>query len=69
MLLIWVLKWVRDPRLWIYHKGTIKSSPEPRNMSMPEKGALLIHQCELIRKSLARLNWTLCDVRRPIEPA
>ena len=25
---------------------------KPRNMSMPEKGSLLIHQCELIRKPL-----------------
>ncbi len=68
MLFMWVLKWVGDPRLWIYYKGTIKSGPEPRNMSMPEKGTLLLHQCELIRKSLASLNWTLCDVLRPIEP-
>lgn len=62
MLLIRVIKWVRDPSFWINHKGTINSGPEPRNMSMPEKGALLVLQCEVIRKCLAGLNWALCNV-------
>jgi hypothetical protein len=62
MLFKWVIKWVREPSFWMNNKGTINGGPEPRNMSMPEKGALLVHQCEVIRKSLAGLNWALCNV-------
>jgi hypothetical protein len=62
MLFMWVRKWVGDTSFWINHEGTINSGPEPRNMSMPKKGALLVHQCEIIRKSLAGLNWALCNV-------
>ena len=69
MLFVRVLERVRDPRLRIHNNGTINSGPKPRNVGMPEKVALLLHQCELICESLASLDGTLSNVRRTIEPA
>lgn len=69
MLLVRVLEWVRDPCLRVHNNGTINSGPEPGNMSMPEKGALLLHQCELICESLTSLDGTLGNIRWTIEPA
>lgn len=62
MLFKRVLKWVRYSSFWINHEGTIYCCPQPRKVSVPEKGTLLVHQCELIRKRLASLNWTLGNV-------
>lgn len=69
MFFIGELKWVWGTGLWIHHNSTINCGPKPGNMSMPKEGALLPHQCELICETLARLNWTLGDIRRSIEPA
>lgn len=69
MLLIGKLKRVRDSGLGIHNNGTVNGASKPRNVSMPEKGALLLKHCELVRESLSRLNWTLGDISWTIKPA
>jgi len=69
MFFIRRLEGVRYPGLGIDNNGTVHSATKPGRMGMPEKSALLLHQCEFVGKTLPRLDRTLGDVRRTIIPA
>ena len=45
------------------------SGPEPEDMSMPEQGAPLTSNGEIVDEALSRLNGTLRDVCWPVRPA
>lgn len=68
MLFIGELERVRNTLLRVNNNGTINSGSKPRNMSVPEKCALLLYQSELIREVLSSLYGALCNVRRAIGP-
>lgn len=69
MLLVGKREGVWNADFRVDDEGAVDSCPEPVDMGMPEKGALLLNQSELIGERLPGLNGALCDVRRAVEPA
>lgn len=69
MLLVGKRKGVWNAGFGVDDEGAVDSCSEPGEMGMPEKGALLLNQGELVGEGLAGLNGALCDVRWAIEPA
>lgn len=69
MLLVGIRKRVRNAGFWVDDQGSVNSCPEPRYMSVPKEGALLLNHGELIGEGLAGLNGALCHIGRAIKPA
>lgn len=69
MFLVGVRKRVWNTESGVNDQSAINRCSKPGDVSVPEKGALLLNQGELVTETLPRLNRALCDVRRAVGPA
>ena len=62
-------KWIRDSKLGQNNDCAIESGSEPENMGVPEKGASLTGDGEVVDVALSWLDRALCYIGRPIRPS
>lgn len=69
MFLVGVRERVGHTGFRVNDEGAINGCPEPRDVGVPEKGALLLNQGELVAERLPGLDRALCHVGGPVRPA